>query len=198
MVTRLPIYKDFLHLILDELDKWAAEEGQLYLRIMYSAFFVSAYYGLLRIGEVAQGPHVILADDVRIGVNKRKLLYILRSSKTHDAGTGPQMVKISGTTAEPKYCPYTIVDRYLNRRPHAVSELEQFFVISDGSPVTPDQARNFLRTLIKRIGLWAELYNFHSFRSGRCGDLLKYGVSVETIKKIGRWKSNAIFKYFKD
>ena len=43
----------------------------------------------------------------------------------------------------------------------------------------------------------SELYLFHGFQSGRASDLLKLGVSVETIKKLGRWHSNAVFRYLK-
>ena len=42
------------------------------------------------------------------------------------------------------------------------------------------------------------LYGTHSLRSGRTCDLYKLGLSVETIKKIGRWKSNAVFRYLKN
>ena len=161
---------------------------------------------MLRIGEVTLGPHAILARNVNVGINKKKLLFVLNSSKTHGKGQNPQMVKI---TSQPKekchrsqkihnLCPFTLINNYLVARPHAVSEFEQFFVYSDRSAITPEQARKTLRFLIKRMGLNSMLYNFHSFRIGRCGDLLKYRVSVETIKKLGRWKSNAVFAYLKE
>ena len=56
--------------------------------------FVSAYYGLLRIGKIALGLHVIKVTDVHVGVNKKKVLFVLRSSKTHVLGSKPQIVKI--------------------------------------------------------------------------------------------------------
>ena len=48
---------------------------------------------------------------------------------------------------------------------------------------------------IKKLNLDCRLYNTHSFRIGRCSDLLKMGVPIEKIKLMGRWKSNAVFKY---
>ena len=36
----------------------------------------------------------------------------------------------------------------------------------------------------------------HGIRLGHVTDLLNLGVSVETIKKLGRWKSNAVYVYF--
>ena len=46
-------------------------------------------------------------------------------------------------------------------------------------------------------GFKDELYSVHSVRMGRACDLLKLGLSVESIKKIGRWRSNAVFRYLK-
>ena len=96
------------------------------------------------------------------------------------------------------YCPYKLLQEYIDIRPHSTSEIEQFFVFADRSPVTPLQARETLKTMITRISFQSRLYNFYSLRIDRCSDLLKYGVSVETIKKIGHWKSNAVFSYLKE
>ena len=57
---------------------------------------------------------------------------------------------------------------------------------------------NHLKFMLQKLKLNADLYNVHSLRIGHCGDLLKMGVSVETIKKIGRWKSNAVFNYLRN
>ena len=144
VITRLPIKNGFLELILDELEKWSNEENQPYLKILYSVVFLAAYYGLLRVGEVAQGPHVILAENSLIGTNKKKLLFVLRSSKTHTEGNNPQIIKISNkpigdakgnnTPLEMKpvkHCPFNIISKYFAVRPHSISELEQLFVFSD-------------------------------------------------------------------
>ena len=204
IVTRLPIHKNFLHLLLDELIKWYNEKNQPYLKMLYMALFIAAYYGLLRVGEVTKGPHVLLANNVHIGVNKRKLLFVLRSSKTHSEGDHPQLIKLNSSTTEKgkckryKYCPYSVINSSVQRCAHSISEYEQFFILADRTPVLPDQVRVLLRQLISRLGLKVHLYNFHSLRIGRCIDLLNDGVSVETIKKIGRWKSNAVFSYLKE
>ena len=102
LIARIPIQKPFLNSILDEVAKWCNEINQPYLKSLYQALFSAAYYGLLRIGEVTKGPHVVLAHNIRIGVNKDKLLFILRSSKTHNQGNGPQLIKISSTPIKGK------------------------------------------------------------------------------------------------
>ena len=64
--TRLPIHKKLLHLMLAEVERSFLDQGQEYLAVLYGAMFASAYYGLLRIGEVTSGSHPILVDDVFI------------------------------------------------------------------------------------------------------------------------------------
>ena len=62
---------------------------------MYKTIFLLAYYGLLRIGEVAESQHCLLAPNVNIGENKDKIQLILLSSKTHASESKPQEIKIS-------------------------------------------------------------------------------------------------------
>ena len=208
IVTRLPIHRGFLNMILSELDQWAAEKNQPCLNLLYKAMLATAYYGMLRVGEISEGPYTILVKNVHIGINKNKILFVLQSSKTHNKGNHPQMVKITCTPMnqkinkprmkKPDCCPFKIIKDYIGRRPHAISDLEPFFVFTDRSPVTPVQIRSILKLMITRIGLDHQLYNVHSMRIGRCVDLLKYGVSVETIKKLGRWRSNTVFTYLRE
>ena len=78
-----------------------------------------------------------------------------------------------------------------------VEDDEQFFIFSDGNPVQPCHLRNMLRLLLNRLGLNSTLYDVHSFRAGRTVDLYKLGYSIEKIKVMGRWRSNAVYKYLK-
>ena len=97
---RLPIQKDLLRVLLKGVKKkfcGTSDNQQPYLDILYRAIFITAYYGLFRVGELALGPHTILAKDVHIGQNKDKILFVLHSSKTHGKGDKPQMVKIEAT-----------------------------------------------------------------------------------------------------
>ena len=70
------------------------EKNQPYLSCLYTALFSTAYYGLFRSSELTAGPHAVKVADVHVGENKKKLLFVLRSSKTHNRGVKPQMVKI--------------------------------------------------------------------------------------------------------
>ena len=87
--------------------------------------FNTAYYGMLRIGEVAKSQHVIKARDVRIATNKDKLMLILRSSKTHWVCNKPQVIKLGreNTKQDPNInsnssiCPYRAIRHYIHQRP---------------------------------------------------------------------------------
>ena len=68
-------------------------------------------------------------------------------------------------------------------------------MFSDGSPVRPHHMSNCLRQILAEIGQDCTKFNVHSFCTGRSNDLLNLGLSVETIKKLGRWHSNAVFRY---
>ena len=74
-------------------------------------------------------------------------------------------------------------------------EFEPFFVFRDKSPVKPQQFRDLLRSLLESISLDSSLYDVHSFRGGRTVDLYKFGYSIDQIKTMGRWKSNAVYRY---
>ena len=95
VITKLPITKGLLGLLIKSIGTlFLDRQQQPYLAILFKAMFSAAYYGLLRIGEIADGPHVILAHNVHIGVNKQKMLFVLCTSKTHNLSDNPQMVKI--------------------------------------------------------------------------------------------------------
>ena len=171
------------------IDKLFAENLQPYLVILYKAIFITAYYGLFRIGELTQSKHVLLAENVHIGRNKNKLMFVLKSSKTHGENEKPQIVKIDALkgygTAVNKLCPFKALRKYINMRKTYKYNTEQFFVFSDRMPVQPKHVRAILKKLLIINNFNTSLYVFHGIRAGRATDLLNMGYSIETIKKLG-------------
>ena len=144
-------------------------------------------------GEVAQSPHQVLARDVHMGFNKNKLLFVLRSSKTHGKHMEPQMIKISSTSNRDKSsgkhrkilpCPFQLLCTYARMRGRYKSDLEPFFIFADGSQISTRIVGNSLRIFIRNAGFDERLYSSHSLRIGRSCDLYKLGQSVENIKKL--------------
>ena len=92
---RLPLHKYMVNLLVAQCTTHFLCLNQIYLSKLYSAIFATAYYGLLRISEIATGTHPILALDVHVGVNSKKVLLVLRTSKTHWKNKKPQLIRIN-------------------------------------------------------------------------------------------------------
>ena len=216
--TRLPVQRPMLEIMLRHMRSYYNKKGQTYLRILYTAIFCTMYYGLFRIGELTSGDHPVLARDVHLGKNKKKLLFVLRTSKTLYKNMKPQLVKITSTKmrkkpgTKPSFpshisqkkfnsrelpCPYQALKAYLKQRGTTYSNpSEPFFVFRDKSPVQPKHVRNCFKLMLKLAKFrHKHLYKVHGIRAGRSCDLLKLGLSVEEIQRIGRWKSHAVYRY---
>ena len=186
--TRFPIHCSLLELILFEIGR--IYDTQYYLECLYKAIFAIGYYGLLRVGELTEGPHVVKACNVHLGTNKDKLLLVLYSSKTHDEGSQPQKVKItanyaerSGKYFERNFCPFKLMEHYISVRGSYESLEENFFIFSDRSPVTAETARKLLKKIIRVLGLNPDFYDMHSLRIGRASDVIRYGL----LKRLKEW-----------
>ena len=92
--------------------------------------------------------------------------------------------------------PFSLMKMFIAERPEVDGDNEPFFIFSDGSPVTPSHARNFLKKVLENLNLDTNLYNCHSFRIGRAVDMQKLGYSISDIQKKGRWLSNAVSPIF--
>ena len=203
---RRPIQISILELLLMQIERKFQQENQTYLESIFKTAFAVAYYGLFRIGEITMSNHTVKAADVHEDRNHKKFLFLLRSSKTHSKADRPQKIKIEsastdravGKFANRIFCPVELIREYLNLRGPYQDESEQFFVFSDGSPLKPCHFRDLLKKLLRNLDLDPDLYDTHSFRIGRATDLLKLGYSVESIQKMGRWSSDAVFDYLRD
>ena len=203
--ARLPIHCGLLELILFEVDRFYSQAGQMFLQKLYKALFAISYYGLLHVGEVTMSPHVIKVKNVHMGTNKDKILLILYSSKTHSTANRPQKKKILSNKTEKtgrhfyrNFCPLTLMREYLSIRGGYRTDAEQFLVFADHAPVSAEQARRVLKEMISILRLNPNIYDFHSLRIGRASDLVKYGCSVAEVQRMGRWKSNVVYKYIRE
>ena len=196
--VRLPIHRDMLNMIIEQADKYFNDKGQNYLAVLYKAIFAAAYYRLLRVGEIAADSHPILVHDAHIATNKNKILFILRTSKTHTRASFPQSVKITGCKKiNSRYCPFLILQNYIKQRKSALTKSEPFFTFQDRLLIPATHIRKVLRICLSRCGFRTDVYSVHSLCIGRASDLCRMGVPVSTIKKLGRWKSNSVYAYLR-
>ena len=211
--TRLPIQQGLLDLILFDIRR--KFETQPYLEAMYITAYLFAYYGLMRVGEIADSQHSVKAKNVHESKSKNKILIILYTSKTHGIDKNPQKIKLIGKNylevlditnkqfsskgqKMGKFCPVEWARKYITMRGPRLHDDENLFRFSDGSNIQAHHLRELLRSTIKSFGLDPSLYDTHSFRIGRATDLFKQNTSVDNIKHLGRWKSNAVYKYLRN
>ena len=197
--TRLPIQKGLMETILFEIENEL--DQQPYLQILYKTIFIVAYYGLFRICELSEtdSGHTVQLKNVHICTNKKRILVILHTSKTHGKGDKPQEVNIQidhNREREGNFNAYDLLKEYLANRNKTQTDYP-LFIFGDNTPVQDKNVRNMLKTILTKLGLRNKLYNTHSFRIGRATDLLKFGYSIEEIKRAGRWRSNAVFRYLR-
>lgn len=198
VIHRMPINYFMLLTLLDAADSFF--DQQPYLATLYKAMFSAAYYGLLRVGEITKGPHAVLAQDVIIGKNKKKIQLILRTSKTHGLGDPPQVIAFycdCHETKAPQYCPYELMVQYNKLKEKYANCKEQYFVYQGHIPVQAAKFREVLKTLLRFANINADCFNTHSFRIAHANDLRRLGKDVSYIQQIGRWKSSAVWNYLK-
>ena len=194
--SRLPIQRSLLEMLLIETIKFFHK--QLYLQLLYKCLLTVGYFGLMCIGELATGTHPVKARDIYVSKPKQKCKIYLYTSKTHGRESRPQVITIEGDLNmenDTFFNPYNIIQEFLQMRGDYTNDNDPLFIFRDGSPVKPANVRNLLRKLLRRLNLNHKLYDTHSLRIGRATDLLKMGYSVQQIKLLGRWRSNAVFKY---
>ena len=169
----------------------------------------------MRIGEIAESPHAVKAKDVHESKPKNKIMIVLYSSKTHGRESSPQQIQIIGKSYvevwdgsfklnyytrrknKGSFCPVEWARRYIQLRGPIYDDTEQLFIFRDRSNVQPHHIRTVLREVLKSFDLDPSLYDTHSFRIGRATDLFKAKTCVEDIKQLGRWKSNAVYRYLR-
>ena len=159
-----------------------------------------AFFCLFRVSElivlsVEQADAALHTDDVHYprtsGSIASKLIVRLKKSKTSQFGAS---VHIPISQVNGPACPVGAVIKFLNLR---VSSSRIFFCHLNGKPLTRYQFGAVLTKCINHLGLPSKGYRTHSFRIGAASWLAKKGVSDESIKRMGRWKSQTFKRYIR-
>ena len=90
------------------------------------------------------------------------------------------------------HCPVKELMRYFVLRPPLGKTL---FVNEAGELVTRSFVAKYLKLLVEWAGEDPSSYNTHSLRVGRASDLALAGACTDTIRRTGRWKSEAYLDY---
>lgn len=86
----------------------------------------------------------------------------------------------------------------MNARGPKLHNLDPFFVFVDNSPVKPYQMQAVLKRALKGFGLDPTDFGIHSLRIGYATTLDHRHVSLDVIRRKGRWKgTNVVYRYIR-
>ncbi len=192
-----PITLGLLDCILEVVHTVVAGAYQAHL---YRAIFSVMYHVCLRPGECVlmskkadhalRWQQVAFQNDVRMKARFVSYMVGFEGFK-HSAGRCVPPIKVDRENGS-RYCPVTILKFYMAAHPLRSGYL---FVHEDGKPVTGSTAASVLTKAMQRLRLDPRDYSLHSFRSGKCTDLVSSGRSSEGVKAVGRRRSSAADVY---
>ena len=166
--------------------------------IMLWAACCLGFFGFLRSGEMTgpedgefdPGQHLSFSDiAVDNTSNPRTMSIRIKQSKTDPFRLG---VTIFVGRTDTTLCPVAALLSYLALRGPGEGPLFRF---RDGQALTRTRLVTSLRKALAEAGLKPEAYAGHSFRIGAATTAAACGVPADTIKTLGRWKSQAYQLY---
>ena len=195
---RLPITLPILIRILNAIPKVI---NLISHRFLLAAVFSLAFSAFLRIGEICitHDTHpdpVIRRADVQfssLSGEPTGATIVIRNFK-NKLDQQPVHVFIPVNSQNRTVCSVHLLFQYLSYFKHSSGPLFQFF---DGTPVPYSFVSAKLQSIIRFLKLDSTVYKPHSFRIGAATTAYLNGHSEDVIRRMGRWRSNAIDKYIR-
>ena len=149
----------------------------------------------LRVGEIAKSSNVsnmITLQQVSSVTVWGTIVANLFQFTEYKHQKGHKPILRLETQSKGKFCPVKCLTQYWAVRTNAPGPL---FITKSAMPITRLQFWTVLKKCLNKLSRDAANFGMHSFRIGRCTDMVRDGYSDEKIKKIGRWKSTAFRAY---
>lgn len=191
--TRLPITHSILCKIVQVLPSVCTN---LYESPLFQAAYMLAFFGFLRVGELAiskgNSPATIInVSDINFSLDKSNMFLTIRQSKNDQYGKG---VTICIEKSSSFHCPIRYMLAFLSMRPRINGPV---FCHSDGSPLTRFQFSAVLNKATNAVGLHSHRYKSHSFRIGAATAAYQQGCHSDSSREAGRWKSQIYKSYIR-
>ena len=182
---KLPITLTLLNKIVSAIYKLGLSN---YEALLFRTMFLMQFFFALRIGEFTESRHNLSVEEISL---KDDSITINFKSYKHstDMIDSPHIVHKSKEGP----CPVEALKNYISLRGKNPGPL---FIIHNKSIKRSNYNRIF-KLLLKSLGENESQYSSHSFRAGATTYWSNKGLSELQIKRLGRWKSNAIFKYLR-
>ena len=192
---RKPISLPMLWALIDCIPNLKSNAYQIFL---FQAMFALAFYALCRISELIfdpDAPHCLqLSDLEHLTTTPPASHPVLRINfRTFKHSYAPQSVSIFPQRPQ-RYCPVTIINRYLNSRNKKPGPL---FIWLSGQPVSRSEFNKVLHSALAILHVPSSQYKSHSFRIGGATHAAQMGLSCSLIRSLGRWHSDAFMKYIR-
>lgn len=190
--TRLPITISILHKLVAALNTIASN---VYYKTLYQSMFLTAFYGLLRVGEMTTFPNDKTTHCLKFRDIERHALGFTLIFRTHKYSLPGRVSKVViKRQPDSITCPVLHMQSYLSMRGNNTGYL---FIHPDGTPVSRSQFTDVLNNALSFIGLSPTSYKGHSFRIGSCTWHMEQGFTDTQLRSLGRWRSNAFLKYIR-
>lgn len=182
---------------LDELGRLCSASRRLHMpeldRAAYRAVFSTAFFAMLRPGEILLGADPAHTVRLRHVVLQRDQLSLtLPSSKTSSAPFTTVLV----ARPDLQCCPVRAIGDYLQLRP-AGSPHDCFFISSTGRPLTTRALTSAVRDAGRIAQLDVPRLSGHCFRIGGASYGAQCGMSELQLCEAGRWSSSAVRRYLR-
>ena len=173
---------------------------QIFMGSVYKAVFLVAYFGFLRLSNIA--PHSIpLFDDSRhltagdVTFTHQFVKINLKWSKTLQTRDKVQVLTLP-KLASTLICPYRALKNIFKL--YHPSGQQPLFQVRSGEGwvvLTDSKIRKFLTKINTKLGFQPHHFTFHTFR--RSGATLAYNahIPVRQIKRHGSWTSDCVWTY---
>ena len=196
--TRLPVTHELLQKLLKALPFTITN---FYNRTIFATMCILAFHGFLRIGELCikrdsdkDSGHAILTHNVTLLEQHSGLDGVQIQLHSFKHSNKPVTLFLPGQRNCPLTCPVLAVRNYRTYFKHKDGPFFQFL---NGEPVTYAFFNENLNNVIAFLGFDTSKYKSHSFRIGAATFAAMQGHSEEVIKRLGRWKTNAVQNYIR-
>ncbi|SNX87255.1 uncharacterized protein MEPE_05965 [Melanopsichium pennsylvanicum] len=187
-VAKLPITLPLLRRLVQALHSVCPSQHD---RRMYRAAFCLAFACFLRSGELtweAQGPNVLTIAAVSFAEDLSFATITLPASKTDPFRQG---VTLTAPAVPLSTCAVSALRIICaGRRPH-----DPLFTLEGGEPFTRAAFVAILRRCLEACQVPLQSYSGHSFRRGAATWAASNGVDADTIRGLGRWRSDCFRRY---
>ena len=194
---RLPITIPVLRLLVEALRQTSSS---FYHRTLFTAMFLTAFYGFLRVGEITRqttssGRSVLQHQDLSFLLRQGEVIAakLTLTNFKHNRSGRPFYIHILRQPGS-ACCPVKALQSFCTL---CGSRPGSLFTLADGSSVSTHHFSQALNHCLTLCRLDNSHYKPHSFRIGAASFAADQGYTDAQIRGLGRWKSDAFKVYLR-